>query len=628
MTTLRVLNGRYELGDLLGRGGMADVYKARDTLLGRTVAVKLLRTDLARDAQLHARFKREAQAVAGLNHPSIVAVYDTGEHATEEPLRDGARVPFIVMELVTGKTLRELVRGGHIGVDQAIDYTLGVLSALEYSHRAGIVHRDIKPANVMVTEDTQDGPGTVKVMDFGIARTIADSAATMTQTQTVIGTAQYLSPEQARGEMVDERSDLYSAGCLFYELLAGRPPFVGDSPVSVAYQHVREQPVPASTFNPDVNAAIDSVLARALQKDRADRFQNAAAFRRALRAARTGVALGALPAAPLETHAAASTATAVVVAPITAAHADDDGPATRAMAKVMAGGALTTEPEMALEVGDEPGRAVRRRRRAWIATLFVFLALVLVGGGLLVYNWLAPLNSAPVTVQVPSVAGMAETDAMAKLSSYQLDPHPVAEFDPTVPEGEVIGTDPAAGSTVDQHATITVMVSKGSSVRVIPKDITGKLDSEARQDLATLGLLPGRSDIVDDPKLGRGLVVTTDPAPGMEVAVGTTVNLKVSSGQVPMPSLVSKSRTDAVKAVEEASPTLHVTVSEVDNAVVKPGTVTGQSIQAGSEVDLNSTITITVAKAPPTPSPTPSPTPTPTPTPTDTATRTPADGNN
>ncbi|MFD1212395.1 protein kinase, partial [Arthrobacter sp. GCM10027362] len=298
----QILNGRYEVGELIGRGGMADVYLGRDIRLGRSVAIKQLRPDLARDPMFQSRFRREAQAVAGLNHPAIVAVYDTGEH--EVPGGYNLSTPFIVMEYVSGRTLRELIKSGDLTCDQAVEYTLGVLSALEYSHRSGIVHRDIKPANVMVTPQ-----GNVKVMDFGIARALADSAATMTQTQAIIGTAQYLSPEQARGEAVDARSDLYSAACLLYEMLAGRPPFVGDSPVSVAYQHVRELPEPPSRYNPMVSSALDAVLARALQKDKADRFQDAAAFGAALRAARAGIPPAGPDAGPtqaLPTQAAAT----------------------------------------------------------------------------------------------------------------------------------------------------------------------------------------------------------------------------------------------------------------------------------------------------------------------------------
>jgi serine/threonine-protein kinase len=241
----RILAGRYEVGELIGRGGMAEVHIGHDARLGRTVAIKILRSDLARDPSFQARFRREAQAAAGLNHPSIVAVYDTGEDVYTEPTGATAHVPFIVMEYVEGHTVRDILRDGQaVPIEEAIEITAGVLSALEYSHHAGIVHRDIKPANVMLTPT-----GAVKVMDFGIARAVADSAATMTQTQAVIGTAQYLSPEQARGETVDARSDLYSAGCLLFELLTGRPPFIGDSPVAVAYQHVREiAPAPSRSW--------------------------------------------------------------------------------------------------------------------------------------------------------------------------------------------------------------------------------------------------------------------------------------------------------------------------------------------------------------------------------------------
>ena len=297
MSSQRILNSRYELGELIGRGGMADVYRGTDTLLGRTIAVKVLRADLARDPQFQARFKREAQAVAALNHPSIVAIFDTGEYSVPGGPGEDVRVPYIVMEYVAGRTLRDMIKANELGVEDSVGFTLGVLGALEYSHRAGIVHRDIKPANVMVCADTGD----VKVMDFGIARAMADSAATMTQTQAVVGTAQYLSPEQARGETVDARSDLYSAGCLLFELLTSRPPFIGDSPVSVAYQHVREIPDLPSAHNPEVSEALDSVLVKALQKSRTDRFQDAAAFRRALRAASNGIPVAAVAASEAPT---------------------------------------------------------------------------------------------------------------------------------------------------------------------------------------------------------------------------------------------------------------------------------------------------------------------------------------
>ena len=398
----RVLSGRYELGGLIGRGGMADVHSGLDTRLGRTVAIKLLRPDMARDPQFQARFKREAQSVAALNHPSIVAIYDTGEHLVQDGSEDSVRVPYIVMEFVEGKTLRDLIRAKEVSIDRAIEFCLGVLSALEYSHKAGIVHRDIKPANVMYCE----GSNSVKVMDFGIARAMADSSATMTQTQAVVGTAQYLSPEQARGETVDARSDLYSAACLLYEMLTARPPFIGDSPVSVAYQHVREIPEPASSLNPEVSPALDSVLAKALQKNRDDRFQDAAAFRRALRAARAGVAVPALPAnrgphgsQRPRPHAGTHAGNRGVrrhrcrlprrcphrpVRPRGHARRRDSSPRHG----VRTAGRARKPDELPLGLPPERERTARQksRRRTWMATLVIFTLLVLAGGGLWLYK--------------------------------------------------------------------------------------------------------------------------------------------------------------------------------------------------------------------------------------------------
>ncbi len=274
----RRLGGRYELGSVLGRGGMAEVYLAHDSRLGRTVAVKTLRADLARDPSFQARFRREAQSAASLNHPSIVAVYDTGEDYV-----DGVSIPYIVMEYVDGSTLRELLHSGRkLLPERSLEMTTGILQALEYSHRAGIVHRDIKPANVMLTRT-----GQVKVMDFGIARAMGDAGMTMTQTAAVIGTAQYLSPEQAKGEQVDARSDLYSTGCLLYELLTVRPPFIGDSPVAVAYQHVREEPQPPSNFDPEITPEMDAIVLKALAKDRDYRYQSADEMRADIEAAST-----------------------------------------------------------------------------------------------------------------------------------------------------------------------------------------------------------------------------------------------------------------------------------------------------------------------------------------------------
>src|SRR5271166_2229953 len=293
MTQPRLLGDRYELEGVVGRGGMAEVYRARDIRLDRIVAIKTLRADLARDQTFQARFRREAQSAASLNNPSIVAVYDTGED-----MSTGVPVPYIVMEYVDGRTVRDLLIEGHRLLPQrALEIISGVLRALEYSHQAGIVHRDIKPGNVMVTRN-----GDIKVMDFGIARAMSDTQATMTQTAQVIGTAQYLSPEQARGERVDSRSDLYSTGCLLYELLTGRPPFTGDSPVAIAYQHVRENPVPPSRVDPDVPAWADAIVLKAMAKGPADRYQTAGDMRADLQRAASGMLVAAAPPTRLDMY--------------------------------------------------------------------------------------------------------------------------------------------------------------------------------------------------------------------------------------------------------------------------------------------------------------------------------------
>ena len=284
MTQPRLLGDRYELEGVVGRGGMAEVYRARDLRLDRVVAIKTLRADLARDQTFQARFRREAQSAASLNNPSIVAVYDTGED-----MSTGTSIPFIVMEFVDGKTVRELLNEGHrLLPERTLEIVSGVLRALEYSHQAGIVHRDIKPGNVMVTRN-----GDIKVMDFGIARAMSDAQATMTQTAQVIGTAQYLSPEQARGERVDTRSDLYSTGCLMYELLVGRPPFTGDSPVAIAYQHVRENPIPPSRLDPELPPWADAIVLKAMAKSPNDRYQTAAEMNADIQRAASGMQVAA-----------------------------------------------------------------------------------------------------------------------------------------------------------------------------------------------------------------------------------------------------------------------------------------------------------------------------------------------
>jgi serine/threonine-protein kinase len=628
VNTQRVLSGRYELGELIGRGGMADVFRGMDTRLGRTVAVKLLRPDLARDPQFQARFKREAQAVAALNHPSIVAVYDTGDHAVPGDHDDNVRVPYIVMEFVSGKTIRDLVRAKEVSIDQAIDFTLGVLSALDYSHKAGIVHRDIKPANVMYCPDSNG----IKVMDFGIARAMADSSATMTQTQAVVGTAQYLSPEQARGETVDARSDLYSAGCLLYEMLTGRPPFVGDSPVSVAYQHVREIPELASSLNPEISDALDSVLMKALQKNRADRFQDAAAFRRALRAARNGVGVVPLaaseaPTDPNDTVPAPDNAPTAAF-PMTGARFLDDVPGGRlrpsqglpgrddaltALSADTYGSSDTGSLPLVLPVEREHTIRQKSRRRTWIATLMVLTVLVLSGGGLWLFNM---MNQAPppvVKVDVPSVASLTESEALQKLYDAGLKPRISRIQHETVAKGTAIGTVPASGTSLEPSAEITLNISDGPSAVAIPADLPGRTEAAARDVLRQKGLVGAPATIMShSPTVPAGIVITTKPAPGQPVAVGSTVELVVSTGKVAVPQLIGLPLAEGEAAAKALGLTLSVT--EVENSQVEPGKITAQGDAPEASVEQGKVIAVTVAKAPPPPPPPPAPSPSPTPT--------------
>ncbi|MBQ1427525.1 MAG: Stk1 family PASTA domain-containing Ser/Thr kinase, partial [Aeriscardovia sp.] len=283
-TPQSLAQGRYTVGPVIGHGGMAEVHIGTDTRLGRQVAIKILRPNLANDQVFLARFRKEARSVAQLNNPNIVSIYDTGEEEAEGPDGEKEKIPYIIMEYVKGQTLREIIReNGALSPTDAGQIIIGILNALEYSHKMGIIHRDIKPSNVMVSEQ-----GVVKVMDFGIARALDDSATTMTQSQGVVGTAQYLSPEQAKGENIDMRSDLYSAGCVLYEMLTGRPPFSGDSPVAIAYQHVSQVATPPSSIIPGLPKIWDSVVAKAMTKDRQNRYSTAAEFKRDVQAILSG----------------------------------------------------------------------------------------------------------------------------------------------------------------------------------------------------------------------------------------------------------------------------------------------------------------------------------------------------
>ena len=405
MTQPRLLGDRYELDGVVGRGGMAEVYRARDLRLDRMVAIKTLRTDLARDQTFQARFRREAQSAASLNNPSIVAVYDTGED-----LSTGVPVPFIVMEYVDGRTVRDLLIEGHrLLPERTLEIISGVLRALEYSHQAGIVHRDIKPGNVMVTRN-----GDIKVMDFGIARAMSDAQATMTQTAQVIGTAQYLSPEQARGERVDARSDLYSTGCLMYELLTGRPPFTGDSPVAIAYQHVRENPIPPSRLDPSLPPWADSIVLKAMAKSPNDRYQSAAEMQADIQRAASGMQVAAAmqPPTRVDYYEAQRThqmgpQTMMGVAPTTVSPYQQTGYQTGYQQPYGNGGYDGGGPEQ---------RRGSRRWIPWVISGLVVLAAIIVAV-ILLNN-----GGGGGTANVPLVNGESYAQAAAQIKAAGLNP--------------------------------------------------------------------------------------------------------------------------------------------------------------------------------------------------------------
>ena len=614
--TPQLLGGRYEVGELLGRGGMAEVHLGHDTRLSRPVAIKMLRSDLARDPSFLSRFRREAQSAAGLNHASIVAVYDSGEDHVVESGGSRLPIPYIVMEYVEGQTLRELLNDrSPLEPAEAARLTEGVLEALGYSHRMGIVHRDIKPANVMIGRH-----GEIKVMDFGIARAVADSNATMTQTQAVLGTAQYLSPEQAQGLSVDARSDLYSTGCLLFELLTGRPPFKGESPVAVAYQHVGEQPPRPSSFNADVDASLDAVVLHALVKDREARYQDATAFRADLQAARlgrpisaeargtaAGAAVGAAAAGQTMAVDSQSAAERTTVLGSGAAAAAASGPASDSHGNTATLPAIGHDPD-----DDEPRK---RRGLGYVLLVLAVLGAVafMVVGSQSFFDRPAP-QAALVTV--PSFIGMPSETAQAKVRSLELVPE-VQEVASNKEEGLVVEQNPQANDQAAKGSKVTLSVSAGPNTVDVP-DVAGFSIDEATTALKNVNLSVAGTEQVNNTNVERGKVVETDPPSGQRVNVGSTVTLKVSSGKVEVPDVVGMTRDEAASTLSDLGFKNKTQYVESDK---KEDTVLKQSIAKGRFADYGTQITLIVARpAPPTPTTTSAPPTTTTSTPTPTVT--------
>ncbi|MER7128958.1 Stk1 family PASTA domain-containing Ser/Thr kinase [Streptosporangium saharense] len=575
MTQPRRLGDRYELDGVVGRGGMAEVYRARDIRLDRIVAIKTLRADLARDHIFQARFRREAQSAASLNHPSIVAVYDTGEDVT-----DGAPVPYIVMEYVDGRTLRDLLRADRkLMPERAAELVDGILRALDYSHRGGIVHRDIKPANIMITRN-----GDVKVMDFGIARAMADSAATMTQTAQVIGTAQYLSPEQARGERVDARSDLYSTGCVLYELLTGQPPFTGDSPVAIAYQHVREDPIPPSQIDPDIPRWADAIVLKAMAKDPAQRYQSASDMRADIQRAMSGMPTDAQTTAMTSNYSATRTMQQQPPAP--------EGPSTQRTGAV-------PPYEYGQQEGGRPERGRRRQQSGNTAiktAAWILVPLLIIGAFIGVgYMFLSAPggSSAAAKVKVPELATQTLAAAKKTLTDLGLQVKIEETFDDKLPKDTVIDTDPPAETEVDKNSVVTLKVSKGVEKVEVP-DVLNMTVEEATSALEAKGFKASVQTKVSTRPQGK--VFQSDPAAGEKAAKDSTVRIYVPKEAVEVPGVVNLTVEDATRMLKDAGFKPKIVKQPSD---LPEGTVLSQGPQAGTKLNPGTTITLVVSSGQP-----------------------------
>jgi serine/threonine-protein kinase len=593
----------------------------------------LLKADLAADPNFESRFRQEAQAAARMAHPTIVRVYDAGEEITVDNFGVERRMPFIVMELVRGRVLRDLLHERRLSMQEALDYTDGVLTALEFSHRAGVIHRDIKSANVMITES-----GSVKVMDFGIARALGEGSMTQSHTNGILGTAQYFSPEQARGETVDARTDLYSTGVLLYEMLAGRPPFTGESAVSVAYQHVSE-PVPApSQFNRQVSPMLDQVVLTALAKDRSDRFQSAEQFRDALHAAISDQSDGIVlpPTAPIHTITdvqaaevsaplsdAANLADTKVLDPfdqlmaeaakeattaINTAHSDFEYDTEAPQSKPVE----STDTEM-LEEGDNPfaelgvklTKASGDAGGTIVADKDVKNAAGLLWGigtgagvlflGLIV--WLAIAGASLFSpggtdsgIKIANVVGMTYDNAFTTLTAQGLLVDKQFAVSDTVLDGNVISTDPTAGTSVGNKTTITVYVSTGKKLVLMP-DLTGMTEKDATAALTAAGLTLGTITQQNSADIAANLVISADQLPNSQIPAGTIVNVVTSNGLVLVPDVRNLDINAATSALTAADVGLKVQTEMSQGCTGTLGTtVVNQSIDPNTTTAQGSTV--------------------------------------
>ncbi|MCS4492204.1 MULTISPECIES: Stk1 family PASTA domain-containing Ser/Thr kinase [unclassified Corynebacterium] len=560
----RMIAHRYELGPVIGTGGMSEVYQAMDTLLGREVAIKILRADLARNENSRERFRKEAQNAGRLNHPAIVAVYDTGEI-----MRHDISTPYIVMELVNGRNLRDIIKEtGPLSPEEAATTLIPVCEALQASHDAGIIHRDIKPANVMITNT-----GVVKIMDFGIARALDDVNADMTQTSAVIGTAQYLSPEQARGKAVDGRADIYALGCVLYNILTDRPPFAGENALEVAVQHVQDEPQPPSDFIPDLTPTealnVNAVVLTAMAKHPGDRYQTAAEMAADLKR--------------LESNAV-TMAARNYVEPASAEH-------------------TTVQPVASVGKHRHPSEVIaatppqRGGNLVWKILIGLLLILSLGIVGTFTYTYLSgstsPIGGRSSLSELQDYALVPSDQAMESLIAQGFEVTLSEEASPTVKQGLVIRSNPAAGSAIQKGTTVTLIVSSGKEVTEVP-DLKNKKTAEANRILQKAGLELDsvvREDTSET--VPEGEIIEQSPSAGSRVSKGSKVTITISTG-------IEQQRVPVVTGMKWEQAEGNLTslgfepIVQVVDGVEPDGTVVFVAGE-GSKVDSNSRIEIRIS---------------------------------